>query len=252
MIKLNLQSIEKIVLYAIPVILIFFLCYQNVKLKNKVHNNEINISALTDSLEITKDKYNREVASKNILLVDYNTLKETNSYLSDELQKSKKKNLAEIHKLNITINNLNDSIKNIEGSYKEYLNNKYIYEFKDSNEYRTFITNVEIESLNKPDSVNMTLLKDEVFADLIIKKYITEDKINLQITSNNPNLHIDQIDGAVLDINEIYNLKPCPKFSFNIGPQFGIGWVKSTEPNFGNVGFYFGIGFGISYNLINF
>jgi hypothetical protein len=72
-------------LYAIPVILIFFLCYQNVKLKNKVHNNEINISALTDSLEITKDKYNREVASKNILLVDYNTLKETNSYLSDEL-----------------------------------------------------------------------------------------------------------------------------------------------------------------------
>ena len=142
MIKLNLQSIEKIVLYAIPVVLIFFLCYQNFKLKDKLHNNEINISALTDSLQITNDKYSREVASKNILLLDYNTLKETNSNLSDELKKSKKKNLAEIQKLNITINNLNDSIKNIEGSYKEYLNNKYIYEFKDSNEYRTFVTNV--------------------------------------------------------------------------------------------------------------
>jgi hypothetical protein len=73
----------------------------------------------------------------------------------------------------------------------------------------------------------MNLLKDEILADIIIKKYINNNQINLQVTSNNPYLQITNIDGSILDVADYNKVEKPKRFSLNIGPQFGFGYIKS-------------------------
>jgi hypothetical protein len=73
----------------------------------------------------------------------------------------------------------------------------------------------------------MNLLKDEILADIIIKKYINNNQINLQVTSNNPYLQITNIDGSILDVADYNKIEKPKRFSLNIGPQFGMGYIKS-------------------------
>lgn len=251
MLKLNLSNIKNILI----IVLLIFGFIQGViyvNNRNEIRNQEINIAALNDSIKITTDKYNRQVYSKNILLADYKDLLKYNGDLAKEIKSGKQKNLAEITKLNLKINNLSDSLKKINGSLIKQDSNLYVYEFKDSTEFRRFKTQVEVVSTLKPESTNLRVIEDIVLADLIIKKYITKDSISLSVYSNNPKLEIGQIEGSIVDISKYTKVAPKKKFSVNTGFQIGVGGVWGWKQTTPLPGIYAGFGIGLSHNLFNF
>lgn len=250
--KLNLQNIKNILLIGMLVVIFGFM-YSFRQQSNTIATQNININSLTDTIRVTSDRYNNALYSKNILLLDYDGLKKVNAELAREVKRGSQTNLAEITQLQIVIDNLTDSLKKTNGLLIKQDSNLYVYEFKDSTEFRYFQSQVAVVTNHRPDSVQLQVIKDQIFADIIIKKYIEKDKITLQVYSHNPNLSLNTIEGSIIDISKYTKIAPKKKFSVGIGPQIGIGYVSTlVKPQSDGIGWYVGIGVNVQYNFINF
>lgn len=251
MTSLNRSNIKTICIVILSIIIAVLIGLQGCS-NYKIKQQKINISALTDSITIVEDKYGNEIYSKNILLADYNDLKKLNQELADEVKKGNKKNLAEINQLKMVISLLQDSLNNIEGELVEKDSNTYIYEFVDSSQYNVFKSKVTVVSTNQPDSILLNRIKDEVYADLIIKKYITDDKITLSVYSSNPMVSFTNIDGSIIDISQYKKLEKKKRFTFGVGVSTGVGYTYGLTTKKSDLGTYLGVGFTLQYNLISF
>lgn len=251
MINLNRSNIKTICIVILSFIIAVLIGVQSCS-SYKIKQQKINISALTDSVTVIKDKYGNEVYSKNILLADYNDLKKLNQELADEVKKGNKKNLAEINKLKMVVSILQDSLNNLDGKLIEKDSNTYVYEFIDSTQYNVFKSKVTVTSSNQPDSILLNRIKDEVYADLIIKKYITDDKITLSVYSNNPMLSFTNIDGSIIDISQYKKLEKKKRFTFGVGISTGVGYTYGLTSKKSDLGTYLGVGLTLQYNIISF
>lgn len=251
MTNLNLSNIKNICIILLAVVIIILLSIQGCS-RQKIKEQNININALTDSLTVSKNKCGEAIYSKNILLADYNTLKQINSNLTQEIEKGTKKNLAEINKLNMIISGLTDSISLLQGTLIKQDSGTYIYEFIDSTAFRVFKNEVLIATNNKPDSVILRPLKNDIYANLVIKKYVTEDKINLQVYSNNPAVTFTDIEGSIIDISQYQKIQKKKRFSLGVGLTTGVGYTRGFTTKQSDIGSFVGVGFTLSYNLISF
>ena len=199
-----------------------------------------NITALTDSITITKNKVGELEYNKNILIADYKLLKDINSSLVndiDNLSKYNKKHLLEINKLQIEIDFLKDSLNTELISVEDGV---YVYSMETINEFRELSTKIYVESEIAPTSVYGEVISDKMFADITISKIEVDDGIQLTVSSSNPYLNIMDIQGSVIKV---------PK-SVIVPKRFGIGLQLGAGVGLNGFTPYFGVG--ISYNLITF
>jgi len=229
-------------------LIVIFIKYNNIK--NKSDISDQNIKALTDSIRIVKDKYGREVASKNVLVTKNKDLKNLNSDLDNELKKIKgevydlRKIVAKIKGDTIYIPNVlityPDNIIGLKFSYeKNYdLNNSRVLEGESKFKIIDSIT-------VKPYST--TIIKDEISFDIITGLRKKDGNIEIFVTSNYPNLTISKIDGAIIDPKKNPIIKEFTKQKrFHIGPYIGYGFnLNGLKPTIE-------VGVGLSFSLFSF
>lgn len=217
--------------------------------KKKVENN---IIALSDSLEISKNKLNEEIKSKKLLVMDISKLKEINSDLVYEINKlsnKDKKNLIEINKLKFNIDMLKDSILKLQSGKVIIINDStkvYPFEFP-KNKFRELKWDVTvIDRQYLPNIVTSSLLVDKFYSDLIINHIKDGENIKLSVSSSNPYLTITDIKGSIIN-TKAYNQYQKPK-PFGLGVHIGYG--LSTNNGIVYLSPYIGVG--LSYNFIRF
>lgn len=86
------------ILLLTAVVLSAFLSAKNARLQEDIQQQESLIGALSDSVSYTRDKYDREVASKQAIVADMDVLKQTNDRLLTENQRLLKKAVTESKK----------------------------------------------------------------------------------------------------------------------------------------------------------
>lgn len=123
------SNIKSILLY----ILIVFLFFTVYKRNKQIKIDSYNIKSLTEEITYNKDEYDREVASKSILMLDIASLKEINSNLYKEIELGEKRNLSEINSLKLNINLLQDSISELQANLIKVDSNLYVYNVVDTN-----------------------------------------------------------------------------------------------------------------------
>lgn len=253
---INLGSLKKkwcfnigIALIVLSSIIMNVYQFNNGRINDKI--NKANITALTDSLKIEKNKLGEVVKSKSLLIMDINDLKNTNSDLNNEINKlssKDKRNLVEINKLKITIDMLVDSLERLQPGPIVVVNDSTkSYPFSKINKFRELKWDVDVT--NKKDGteiVTSTIKADKIYADLVINKTKEKNNLVLSVSSSNPYVNVTNIDGSVIDLNA-YNSYQKPKL-FGIGLHVGYG----LSTNNGVVFLSPYIGVGLSYNLIRF
>lgn len=257
MTKLNPQYINYIIMAILVIILVIFAALY-FKKAGELHQAEYNITALTDSITVGKNKAKEIEFSQAIFMADYKTLKKLNGDLVKEIDKSSKKHLAEINKLGIMINNLKDSIKIVNSKLVKVDTIAgaivYTYQVSDSTAYRIWEGNAYVTATEEPKDFLFKLTQDKIYTDIVIRKYIDKDQIKLTVSSSNPGLVVDKIEGSILDISEFQKLAKKKKFSVGIGIHVGVGAVGIIEnKSITHQGFgpYAGIGLNFSYKLFD-
>jgi opacity protein-like surface antigen len=260
MLNLNLSSIKNWIktkttlkdLSFIGLIVICAILYGTYKqTKNDLQETQRNLIAATDTIKVTKNKLGENVYKINSLTADYKQLKEINSELVleiNKLSKKDKKNLVEINKLNLTINLLQDSIKELNNQLTGFDIDPvtglttYNYELKDSTKFRELRGTIKVTTTNQPSKVNTVLTMDKVYTDLVIGKTLKNDKLELFVTSSNSGLVVNNIQGSVIDLNAYTKLQPKKRFSVGLQAGYGLTIYGATPY----------VGVGVSYNLFNF
>ena len=186
--------------------------------------------------------------------MDAKHLEAANSNLNNAinaLSSKDKKHLIDIADLKITIDMLKDSIEILQPDGTVVVINDstklYSYPIKHKDLFRDLEGNVKVTSTKQPLSTTFELTSDKIFADIIVgKKEIDGDKIQIFASSSNPYVHINNIEGSVIDL-KAYNKYQAPKH-FGIGVQFGMGTSVGMD---GIVRLTPYLGVGISYNILS-
>lgn len=240
------------ILLIILVLILSFFSLQTCNEKNKLKKqNTYTIKALLDEVRVTKNK-NGELEFKQLaLLSDVKTLSKTNSELNleiNKLSKKDKKNLIDITKLQIEVNNLKDTLQELNLTTIAVSDTLNRYKFSEINEFRELSGYTDVISIDKPKKVNTYITTDKVFTELTIKKIENKDGIEFTVNSTNPNLSVNKINSAVFKYDDLNLHKKRIKYSINLSIAYSLGFNPLT-----GIG-YIGptVGVGIGYNIINF
>lgn len=240
MINLNLQNIKdllfKIFDYFIKnfknILIIFLVIYllslgnSYINTKNDLHNTSLNYIAAVDSLRISKNKIGDLTYSKNIYIKSIDELKAENNALMSEINKlnySEKRHLIEIQKLKISISNLRDSAKQFyDTSYQEL--NQYKFNYLIEDQFRCLSGYTIIHSSCVPDSSFFFIEKDSIYADFTITKKEVKNGIELGVTSNNPYIKVNSLEGSIVNIDSYEKYQKPKKWGLGVGLGLGIGY----------------------------
>lgn len=221
----NLQNIKNILL-AVLFIIVLFLSYDTVNVRYDLKESEINYKVSQDSLRETKNKLGESIYSKSIYIKSIEELKQENNSLNEEIKKlsySEKSKLIEIQKLQIIINNLKDSaLQELDSSF--ICENQYKYNFLIQDQYRTLEGYNIIYSETQPDSSSIHIEKEQMNVDLTITKKDTKNGIELGVSSNNPYLSINNIEGSIVDIEAYKKYQKPKKWGLGVGVGLGLGY----------------------------
>jgi transcriptional regulator NrdR family protein len=223
-------------------------CTENSKLKKQ---NQYTMKVLLDEVRVTKNKNDELEFRQLTLMTDLKSLSNTNSVLNDDinkLTKKEQKNLLDITKLKIEVNNLKDSIKELDMTQIAISDSVNRYQFIYKNEFRELIGYTDVNSILKPNDVKTFITTDKTFLNLTINKVKTKDGVEIIVSSTNPSVNIGKIDGAILNYADLVGNKKRLKYSINLS----IGYSLGVNPF--NSQLYLGptIGLGLGYNIINF
>ena len=217
---------SQIILILCLLVCIFFLirsCENNLANK-RIYDN--NVKALTEQIQTWKTKTGDLVAEKTVLEGDVNLLKQTNEELYEQVKKLKAKPKEVVYIKTEIINEVHDTTFIVDSNYiKKY--------FDFSDQWRTLTGFVEYNNPN----LNLTFTKDITKADFTVA--IRDSKV--YITSNNPHIVYNDIQGVVLPKKE-------PMFTISTGPSFSAGYGLINK----NFDFYAGWSVIIGYNIKSF
>ena len=257
------SSTTKIIYGLIAVITVLILlglkqCNDGISLKNQLDIQDLNISALKDSVRITKNKLGEEIFVKKSLLVTNKNLEGLNKDLSDEVKKLQgkvitlQKIVAELE--SDTVYLTNTVTKYPDGRYS--LDWNYDTTFSPGN-YRTFSGNsfFVFDTIRNKVTPGVTRINEDKFGFSLVTGIREKDgALEIFVDPKYPGMTITGIEGAVIDPQKSPVLKKMfPPKNWTIGPQagigFGAGYSINGQPSFGPV---IMIGFGIQYSLIKF
>ena len=217
---------SQIILVLCLLVCIFFLirsCENNLANK-RIYDN--NVKALTEQIQTWETKTGDLVAEKTVLEGDVKLLKQTNEELYEQVKKLKARPKEVVYIETEIINEVHDTTFIVDSNYiKKY--------FDFSDQWRTLTGFVEY---NKPN-LNLTFTKDITKADFTVA--IRDSKV--YITSNNPHIVYNDIQGVVLPKKE-------PIFTISTGPSFSAGYGLINK----NFDFYAGWSIIIGYNIKSF
>ena len=217
---------SQIILVLCLLVCIFFLirsCENNLANK-RIYDN--NVKALTEQIQTWETKTGDLVAEKTVLEGDVKLLKQTNEELYEQVKKLKAKPKEVVYIKTEIINEVHDTTFIVDSNYiKKY--------FDFSDQWRTLTGFVEYNNPN----LNLTFTKDITKADFTVA--IRDSKV--YITSNNPHIVYNDIQGVVLPKKE-------PMFTISTGPSFSAGYGLINK----NFDFYAGWSVIIGYNIKSF
>ena len=217
---------SQIILILCLLVCIFFLirsCENNLANK-RIYDN--NVKALTEQIQTWETKAGDLVAEKTVLEGDVKLLKQTNEELYEQVKKLKAKPKEVVYIKTEIINEVHDTTFIVDSNYiKKY--------FDFSDQWRTLTGFVEYNNPN----LNLTFTKDITKADFTVA--IKDSKV--YITSNNPHIVYNDIQGVVLPKKE-------PMFTISTGPSFSAGYGLINK----NFDFYAGWTVIIGYNIKSF
>ena len=217
---------SQIILVLCLLVCIFFLirsCENNLANK-RIYDN--NVKALTEQIQTWKTKTGDLVAEKTVLEGDVKLLKQTNEELYEQVKKLKAKPKEVVYIKTEIINEVHDTTFIVDSNYiKKY--------FDFSDQWRTLTGFIEYNNPN----LNLTFTKDITKADFTVA--IRDSKV--YITSNNPHIVYNDIQGVVLPKKE-------PMFTISTGPSFSAGYGLINK----NFDFYAGWSVIIGYNIKSF
>ena len=217
---------SQIILVLCLLVCIFFLirsCENNLANK-RIYDN--NVKALTEQIQTWKTKTGDLVAEKTVLEGDVKLLKQTNEELYEQVKKLKARPKEVVYIETEIINEVHDTTFIVDSNYiKKY--------FDFSDQWRTLTGFVEYNNPN----LNLTFTKDITKADFTVA--IKDSKV--YITSNNPHIVYNDIQGVVLPKKE-------PMFTISTGPSFSAGYGLINK----NFDFYAGWSVIIGYNIKSF
>ena len=217
---------SQIILVLCLLVCIFFLirsCENNLANK-RIYDN--NVKALTEQIQTWETKTGDLVAEKTVLEGDVKLLKQTNEELYEQVKKLKARPKEVVYIETEIINEVHDTTFIVDSNYiKKY--------FDFSDQWRTLTGFVEYNNPN----LNLTFTKDITKADFTVA--IRDSKV--YITSNNPHIVYNDIQGVVLPKKE-------PMFTISTGPSFSAGYGLINK----NFDFYAGWSVIIGYNIKSF
>ena len=217
---------SQIILVLCLLVCIFFLirsCENNLANK-RIYDN--NVKALTEQIQTWETKTGDLVAEKTVLEGDVKLLKQTNEELYEQVKKLKARPKEVVYIETEIINEVHDTTFIVDSNYiKKY--------FDFSDQWRTLTGFVEYNNPN----LNLTFTKDITKADFTVA--IKDSKV--YITSNNPHIVYNDIQGVVLPKKE-------PMFTISTGPSFSAGYGLINK----NFDFYAGWSVIIGYNIKSF
>lgn len=217
---------SQIILILCLLVCIFFLirsCENNLANK-RIYDN--NVKALTEQVQTWETKAGDLVAEKTVLEGDVKLLKQTNEELYEQVKKLKARPKEVVYIETEIINEVHDTTFIVDSNYiKKY--------FDFSDQWRTLTGFVEYNNPN----LNLTFTKDITKADFTVA--IKDSKV--YITSNNPHIVYNDIQGVVLPKKE-------PMFTISTGPSFSAGYGLINK----NFDFYAGWSVIIGYNIKSF
>ena len=217
---------SQIILILCLLVCIFFLirsCENNLADK-RIYDN--NVKALTEQIQTWETKAGDLVAEKTVLEGDVKLLKQTNEELYEQVKKLKARPKEVVYIETEIINEVHYTTFIVDSNYiKKY--------FDFSDQWRTLTGFVEYNNPN----LNLTFTKDITKADFTVA--IKDSKV--YITSNNPHIVYNDIQGVVLPKKE-------PMFTISTGPSFSAGYGLINK----NFDFYAGWSIIIGYNIKSF
>lgn len=215
--NLNLSSIKNIIIVVLFIITITFSgLYFNKKYDYEISNQ--NYYAAVDSLRTTQNKLGEIVYEKNMYVLSIEELEKENSNLYNDIKKLStrdRKNLVEISKLNTEIGFLKDSINQKLDTTSEDI--KFLFDL--TNEYRK-LSGYTLVSLS-PLTSSLYIEEDKIFTDLTISKIKTDKGFELNVSSTNPYLKINNIEGSIVNIDAYQ--KSQKQKHWGLGVSAGIG-----------------------------
>jgi len=232
-------------IYIIIIILIISLLTKKCGESNLDRQNQ---KALTDTLEVLKNKNNEKEYRISLFETNSKNLENLNNELYLELKKIKKGNVEYITKINTVYIDTN-KIK-VLNTYINLLNNKHQlnWSFVDDNSefygYTKFKVNFLSDNINKyiiiPDSTFLTkrLIKLSFTTGIIKEKDGTR---RIFVTPLNKNVEVLDIKGAILEEKYYTRKKPILSVGVQVGYGLSFGNQVQMSPY---------IGLGIQYNLI--
>lgn len=247
----NPENQRLILIIGIVIFILFFLkqCdkINNLDDKNKVLKQ--NEKHYKDTLEIVKNKNNELQYERAVLLTTKKKLKRDSTLLAEELLKQKGK-VIYLNKIIASLKGeiviVNDTVfivrypNGIKG-----INWKYDKIYDDFN-YLSLSGESKVKIINedslKPEE---TKINYDLGFDLITGLKEENGYLKIFAKSNNENIKITKLDGALIDPKKSKVLKSVmPKYKWIIGPTFSTGIMYN--PLNKNMGPYVGLGIGIS------
>ncbi len=200
---------------------------KNISLKKEYDHNT---KALTDTIRTYKGRNGQLVAEKTILIGDYNTLKDLNKELEEQVKNMKVRRPDQVVYVETeVVNEVHDTTYIIDRSLPVIRK-----DFDFSNEFRQLAGFMEL----KDENLGLNITNDRTFVDYTLA--IKDGKVYM--TSTNPYVQYNEIQGITLPAPK------KPKFSLGIGPQIGAGYdIINKQP-----GVFVGVGLNASFNLVSF
>ncbi len=244
----------------IIIIILLLLMYGSLNiingLKTDIAFSQQNITALTDTIRVSKNKAGEASFSKSVLVVNNaKDLAKLNKDLADELKKTKGK-VYELNRIVVGFkNNPNDTIK-IQNTLVVYPKGKYGLAWKydtvfspDNSRLLSGLTMFKLDSNNSITPLETILSKDELNFKLKVGLREINKKIEIFAESDYPGFSVIKLDGAQInpENNPVLKKLTSPK-KFNIGPTIGYGVQFSN----GSVTYGPQIGVSFMYSLISF
>ena len=224
-----MRHIITYIISIIGILLIILLINVINKNRSEIMTLKNNITALNDSLTITKQKNGDLLAQQHIFITDLNNLKSLNNNLYNQIKTlPKPKKIQSGAYISSSINNpLNDTVYIVRRDTVENIER----DFNFSNEFRQLSGEIKYRN----DSLSLNFTNDNVNFDYTIG--INKDNV-IYIKSSNPYVKFNEISGFTIP-------KPRNK-KFIIGPSISYGYdirSKKLSPS---------VGISLSYKIISF
>lgn len=240
--------------YFIIIILLFVLGWgytvnRNQKAEIAIANQ--NITALNDSLIISKTKNGNLIADKGVLIAEKDNLYQLNSELAEEVKKIK----GDVVRLTNTVIELSNQNPIILDDTIFMLGNDSIlvkwqkHEQFDKYNFRTIMGETllqRIDSNTNTYNSNTILTTNSIGLSLTTGLREINGKLRIFVTSAYPGFSVTKLNGAEIDPkdNPIYKNFVEKKKPWGIGVQVGYGFNNKGVSPF--------VGVGVSYNFIRF